>query len=198
MPAQPLYHEKALLDQIAQGDENAFRTIFDHYRDAIYSFALKVLRHEAMAEETVQDVFLKIWINRAGLSAIRNFADFLYIVARNHTFNSLRKLARERRICTGVPDDLQIEGVSAEAMVLQRDYDRVLQQAIALLPPQQKLVYTLSRQHGLSRDEIAEQMNISAGTVKAHMAQALRSVRTYFKNYENSILSLIAAVLLMA
>jgi RNA polymerase sigma-19 factor, ECF subfamily len=196
VPAEPLYREKALLDQIAQGDENAFRTIFDHYRDNIYSFALKVLRHEAMAEETVQDVFLKIWINRAGLSAIRNFADFLFIVARNHTFNSLRRLARERKISSVGPEDLQIEGVSAEATVLQRDYDRVLQQAVALLPPQQKLVYTLSRQHGLSREEIAEQMNISAGTVKAHMGQALRSIRTYFKTHENSILCLIAAVLL--
>ena len=81
-----LHNEKALLNLVAQGDESVFRIVFDHYRDAIYAFALKVIRHESIAEEIVQDVFVKIWINRTGLSDIRNFADFLYIIARNHTF----------------------------------------------------------------------------------------------------------------
>jgi RNA polymerase sigma-70 factor (family 1) len=193
---EPIYNEKALLQQIAQGKETAFRIVFDHYRDAIYSFALKVVRHEMLAEEIVQDVFVKIWINRSGLPEVRQFADFIYIIARNHTFNCLRRLARERKLNSTTTEELQIAGVSAEATVLQRDYDRLLQQAVARLPPQQKLVYTLSREHGLSREEIAEQLNISAGTVKAHMGQALRTIRQYFKTYDNSILSLIAAVLL--
>jgi RNA polymerase sigma-70 factor (ECF subfamily) len=190
-----LHNEKALLNQVAQGDESAFRIVFDHYRDAIYAFALKVIRHESIAEEIVQDVFVKIWINRTGLSAIRNFADFLFIIARNHTFNSLRSLAREKKLTIDPSADLQIAGVSTEAIILQRDYDRLLLQAVAQLPPQQKLVYTLGRQQGLSREEIAAQLNISAGTVKVHMAQALRTLRAYFKDHDG-ILFLIASILL--
>ena len=196
MPIQPLYNEKALLTQIVQGDESAFRVVFDHYRDAIYSFALKVVQHEVIAEEIVQDVFVKIWLNRTGLASIRNFADFLFIITRNHTFNSLRRLARERKLTVVNTDQLPAEAISAEAVVLQRDYDRVLQQAIARLPPKQQLVFTLSRLHGLSREEIATQMNISVETVKAHMKQAIRAIRLYFKNYNNAILCLMAAILL--
>lgn len=196
VPITSLHNEKSLLNQVALGDESAFRIVFDHYRDAIFAFALKVTRHESIAEETVQDVFMKIWINRSGLGEIRNFADFLYIIARNHTFNSLRSLARERKLNIDTTADLQIAGVSTEAVILQRDYDRLLLQAVAQLPPQQKLVYTLGRQQGLSREEIAAQMNISPGTVKVHMAQALRTLRTYFKDHDG-ILCLIASVLLM-
>lgn len=196
MPTERLHNENALLDLVAQGDESAFRVVFDHYRDAIFAFSLKVTRHESIAEEIVQDVFLKIWINRSGLGDIRNFADFLYIIARNHTFNSLRSLARERKLLIDTSADLQIAGVSTEAIIVQRDYDRLLLLAVGQLPPQQKLVYTLGRQQGLSREEIAAQLNISPGTVKVHMAQALRTLRAYFKNHPDGILLLIATILL--
>jgi RNA polymerase sigma-70 factor (ECF subfamily) len=196
VPTERLHNENALLELVAQGDESAFRIVFDHYRDAIFAFSLKVTRHESIAEEIVQDVFLKIWINRSGLAEIRNFADFLYIIARNHTFNSLRSLARERKLSVDTSADLQIAGVSTEAIIIQRDYDRLLLQAVSQLPPQQKLVYTLGRQQGLSREEIATQLNISPGTVKVHMAQALRTLRAYFKNHPDGILFLIATILL--
>lgn len=196
MPTERLHNENALLDLVAQGDESAFRVVFDHYRDAIFAFSLKVTRHESIAEEIVQDVFLKIWINRSGLGDIRNFADFLYIIARNHTFNSLRSLARERKLLIDTSADLQIAGVSTEAIIVQRDYDRLLLLAVGQLPPQQKLVYTLGRQQGLSREEIATQLNISPGTVKVHMAQALRTLRAYFKNHPDGILFLLASILL--
>jgi len=196
LPIQPLNNEKALLTQIVQGNETAFRIVFDHYRDALYSFALKVVQHEVIAEEIVQDVFVKIWMNRQGLSAIRNFADFLFIITRNHTLNSLRRLAKEKKLTIAATGQLPMEAISAEATILQRDYDRVLQQAIDRLPPQQKLVFTLSRLQGLSREEVAAQLNISAGTVKTHMKQAIRSIRSYFKDHNNAILCLMIAILI--
>jgi RNA polymerase sigma-70 factor (ECF subfamily) len=156
---------------------------------------LKVTRREAIAEEIVQDVFVKIWINRAGLPAIRHFPDFLYIIARNHTFNALRKLARERKLHEASTEDLSIAGVSTEAIILQRDYDRLLQQAVARLPPQQRLVYTLGRQEGFTREEIAAQLQISPETVKVHMSGALRTLRSYFKDHDELLL-LIACILL--
>jgi RNA polymerase sigma-70 factor (ECF subfamily) len=191
-----LHNEKALLERVAQGDESAFRIVFDHYRDAIYAFALKVTRHESIAEEIVQDVFMKIWINRDGLPAVRQLADFLYIIARNHTFNSLRRLARERRLQLNTTDNLEVPGVSAEATILQREYDRLLLQAIDRLSPQQKLVYTLGRQQGLTREEIAAQLQLSPETVKVHMAQALKSLRAWFKDHTDALLVLIASILL--
>jgi len=193
-----LHNEKALLEQVAQGDESAFRMVFDHYRDAIYTFACKVVQQDTLAEEIVQDVFVKIWINRPGLPAVRNFADFLFIIARNHTLNALRRLAREKKQPLDTTAELELPGVSTEAIVVQRDYDRLLQQAIAQLPPQQKLVYTLGRQEGFTREEIAAQLQISPETVKVHMSQALKNLREYFKEYPDALLCLIASILLTA
>ncbi|OQP59930.1 hypothetical protein A3860_35665 [Niastella vici] len=191
-----LHNEKALLEQVAQGDESAFRIVFDHYRDAIFTFACKVIQHDALAEEIVQDVFVKIWINRAGLPAVRNFPDFLFIIARNHTLNALRRLARERKLSLTTNAELELPGVSTEAIIVQRDYDRLLQQAIAQLPPRQKLVYTLGRQEGFTREEIAAQLQLSPETVKVHMAQALKNLRSFFNENSDGILLLIAVILL--
>jgi len=191
-----LHNEKALLEQVAQGDESAFRIVFDHYRDAIYTFACKVIQHDALAEEIVQDVFVKIWMNRSGLPAVRHFPDFLFIIARNHTLNALRRLARERKLALHTDAGPELPGVSTEAIIVQRDYDRLLQQAIAQLPPQQKLVYTLGRQEGFTREEIAAQLQLSPETVKVHMAQALKNLRAYFKDYPDALLYLIAGILL--
>lgn len=191
MRIEPLYHEEALLKQIAQEDERAFRIIFDHYRDAIYSFALKVTHRETTAEEIVQDVFVKIWIHRSHLPEVRHFGNFLFIIARNAAFNSLRQLAKERKVTSEPSEQVADVALSPENIVLQRDYDKLLQQAIAQLPPQQKLVYTLSRQYRLTREEIAAQLNIAPGTVKAHMAQALQSLRLYIKTHDAGLLLLL-------
>lgn len=195
MPVEPLYREDALLNQIAQGDEKAFRIIFDHYRDAIYSFALKVTHRETTAEEIVQDVFVKIWIHRNSITEVRHFGNFLFIIARNHAFNCLRQLAKERKIVSQPSEQLADEALSAETIVIQRDFDKLLEQGIAQLPPQQKLVYTLSRQYRLTREEIAAQLHIAPGTVKAHMAQALQSLRSYIKTHDSGLLLLLICMI---
>ncbi|SDS91994.1 RNA polymerase sigma-70 factor, ECF subfamily [Mucilaginibacter mallensis] len=66
-------NEKALLGQIAAGNQKSFAIIFAHYSKIIFPFALKLTRSNGLAEEILQEVFLKIWINRENLVSIENF-----------------------------------------------------------------------------------------------------------------------------
>jgi len=79
-----LYNEPALLLKIAEGDESAFRKLFEHYWDNIYSVALAFTKSPVIAEEMVQDVFVKIWTKRQYLPEVQKFSDYLFIIARNH------------------------------------------------------------------------------------------------------------------
>jgi RNA polymerase sigma factor (sigma-70 family) len=73
-----------------------------------------------------------------------------------------------------------------EYLVRHHECQQLLQQAIALLPPQQKQVYLLAKEEGLSHEKIAEQMALSKLTVKTHMAKALQSIRRYLNAQLNS------------
>lgn len=179
MPASPLYNEKELLLQIANGDEKAFTRLFHHYRNKIFTVALKLTESDVLAEEIVQDVFLKIWIKRNTLQEINNFDSFLFIIARNHTFTALKKLARKGMKIEDADLAFLTELETPEDPLLEKEYRKILAQSIDRLPPQQKQVYQLRNERGLTRDEIAAILNISPSTAKAHLRSALRSIRAY-------------------
>ena len=82
--------------QVSEGDAIAFRQLFDHYRNKIYSLGMYLTRSETLSEEIVQDVFLKVWEKREELTGINYFNAWLRTVAKNTCSNYLRSLAMEK------------------------------------------------------------------------------------------------------
>lgn len=169
-------HEQELLIRLSEGDASAFEEIFHAYRDRIYATAYKLMGGHTHAEEIVQDVFLKIWLSRDALPQITHFRAYLFTTARNHIFNCLKQLARERT--TGLTV-VEPACKGTEERVLSRDLERVLQNAVRQLPPQQERVYHLSKVEGRPRHEVADLLQLSPETVKVHLARAMRSIREY-------------------
>ncbi len=97
MHVVPLHNEQNLLDQIAEGNEHAFETIYNHYRPVIFTKALRLADENWAAEEIVQDTFLQVWLKRSELRHLDNFSGWLYTIAVNFTYNSLVKKDRERK-----------------------------------------------------------------------------------------------------
>lgn len=181
MAIEPHRLENELLNKIAEGDEIAFCSLFDHYRKYVFSFGRKLTRSEEAAEEIVQDVFLKIWFGRDRLKSIGNFGAYLSILVRNHSFNLLRKMGQKQRADQKITLSMSEEDNSTEHVLDYREAVRVLDEALELLPEQQKMVYTLCHQEGLKYEEAAQKMNISAVTVHYHMKLALSTIREHFK-----------------
>jgi RNA polymerase sigma-70 factor (family 1) len=176
------------LTKIAEGDAAAFCILYDEQRNRIYSFSLQLLHREELAEELVQDVFLKIWTSRSALTGIENIEAFLYTVARNLALSRLKRMAHERQILAEIRNGTEEALTDDDA--LHRDYLRILQKAIASLPEQQRNVYILSREKGMSRQEIADAMGISTNTVKAHLSAATNSLRGWFDRHKGEMLAL--------
>jgi RNA polymerase sigma-70 factor (family 1) len=175
----PSYTENELLRLIAEGDKNAFTQIYNNYRNKIYSIAFDLTESTTVAEEIVQDVFLKIWVKRASLNEVEHFRAYLFTITRNYVFTALKRIARKESIEVSAMQDAPLYYHDTENRVLNNEYSRILQAAIERLPEQQRQVYNLIRNEGLKREEAAAALHLSPETVKTHLAQAMRSIRTY-------------------
>ena len=179
MSLEPLYTEQELLRLVAEGDRNAFTQIYNNYRNKIYSIAFELTESTTVAEEIVQDTFLKIWVKRESLPEIEHFRAWLFTITRNYVFTALKRIARKESIEVSAIQDVPLYDHDTEDRVLNNEYTRILQAAIDRLPEQQKQVYNLIKKEGLKREEAAAALHLSPETVKTHLAQAMRSIRTY-------------------
>lgn len=177
--------DKALILQVSEGDEGAFRILFDQYRNKIFSIAWKITGVESAAEDVVQEVFIKLWMNKEKLAEIENFNAYLNTITRNHIFNNLRKVAYEQTFLEELIRLQSVNTIDVSDSVLYNELQNLVHRAIQQLTPQQKKVFQLSRTDGLKHAEIAARLNISRSTVKDHIVEALRSIRTFLNAHED-------------
>ncbi|WP_143306153.1 RNA polymerase sigma factor [Chitinophaga vietnamensis] len=172
-----VYNERNLLLKLAQNEDDAFVPLFHHYRHRIYAIALHLLGSASLAEDAVQDIFMKIWLKRQELHEISHFKAYLFTTARNHIFTSLKLIARQQRMESEL-SKADLPPVK-DSLLVYKEYEQILQKAIAQLPPQQELIYKLSKEEGLKRNEIAARLQLSPETIKVHLANAMRSIRAF-------------------
>jgi len=183
------FDENKLLHELSQGSELAFTELYNRYKNLVYGTALKITKSKVLAEEVVQDVFLKIWQNQEKAAEITNFENYLFIISRNHIFDMIKKIARE----TNLASDITYKNSASDdtdTAIKDDQYNVILNQIIEQLPPQQQKIYKMAKMEGLSHQKIGENLGISTETVKKHMAQALKFVRFKISPYMNLFMSL--------
>jgi len=173
------YTEDELLAFIANGDELAFTNLFDNYRDRIYSIAFRITHSTTIAEEIVQDVFLKIWLRRDRLIEIQNFNAYLFVITRNHVYKALKQIAKNYELAAFAERDQLAGDNDSAGLVMEKEYNLLLRKAIDRLPNQQKKVYQYIKEKGLKREEAAGLLHLSPETVKYHLAEAMKNIRTF-------------------
>jgi RNA polymerase sigma-70 factor (family 1) len=179
--SDPTVHtDHQLLQQIAKRDEGAFKTLFDAYRDRLYHYIHGIVKSKEVAEEIVMDVFLKLWLGKELVNQIENFDAFLFRVAYNKSIDFLRSAARDPGFRDLLWDEMQLAGgMYADQVLITREYESKLREAIGLLTPQRRLVYELSRDKGLSHLDIARKLQLSKHTVSNHIVEAQKFIRSY-------------------
>ena len=172
---------RELLLKIREGDRVAFYNIYERYCKKLYGFVLRYIKVEADAEEIVQEVFVKIWESRSKLNTFSSFDSFVFTIAYNTSISLLRKRANEKKYIAHLQSLQQILDAPEVINELQfKELDEKLNKLLDKLTPRQKEIFKLSREDGLSHDEIAKKLNISVNTVKKHMVNTLAFLKTYF------------------
>lgn len=162
--------------QIAAGSEDAFRILFNHYKGKLYHYILKIADSPEAAEDAVHDVFLKVWENRTQFTEVENFNSYLYRMAYNHAVNGFRRMAKQTLILA----ELSKENTSFQTAdpLSQKEIRNSIREAVAKLSPQQRKVFLLNRRDGLRHKEIADELGISVNTVRSHLQEATKLLRT--------------------
>lgn len=159
-----------LVAQFCAGDETAVRAVYDRYGGAVHTVARSVVGSGPLAQEVVQETFLKAWRAASTFDANRDLAPWLYTIARRTAIDALR---RERRPTTGghAPEvEVAVDAPGFETTWQQFEVRR----AIDDLPDGEREVVRLSHLVGLSHPEIAERLGTPVGTVKSRSARAHR------------------------
>lgn len=174
-----IYNETEILILVSRGDEIAFTKLFEHYQNKLYTVALQLTRSTTLAEEIVEDVFFKIWSRRSNLLEIQNFKAYLFTVTRNHVYKTLKQIAKNYQTIQLTENYHPQAPDSTEDYVIDKEYTSILNEAITRLPNQQKKVYSLIKECGLKREEAASVLNLKPETIKFHLAEAMKNIRSF-------------------
>lgn len=192
MSSQKKYEESMLLSLLAEDSQYAFQLIFDRYRNQVYKVAFLYVKSPVIAEEIVQDVFLKLWFQRHHLQQLKSLESWLFIVARNLTINSFKKIAYEWKAREKWVEGHSSSEYGTDLQLISKEYQGFLHQAIGNLSSQQQQVFKMAKEEGLSYEEIGSQLSISPLTVKTHMQRALQSIRSFLESRGIPIILLVS------
>lgn len=188
--------EPDLLRQVAGGSETAFAELFHRYKYKLFGYIFKLTQSKEITEDVVQDVFLKLWQKKETLAELDQFGPYLFRIAQYHAINGFRRMATEALAVAAIQPPPETGVFNIEDQLVAKEIEQRLHEAIQKLPPQQQLVYRLSREEGLKHDEIARRLQISPSTVKNHMMAALRTLREQIDPHSSAIS--LAVLLLVA
>jgi RNA polymerase sigma-70 factor, ECF subfamily len=168
-----------LIERLRKRDPQALGELYDRYGRPVYSVILRVVRDTAVAEDLVQETFLRVWNRAQGLDAERgSVGPWLMAVARNRAIDYLRSAAGRERNAIGLEDtDHPALFCEMEPDILSSDRTRRVKAAMEKLAPNHKTVMELAYFEGLSQTEMAERMGQPLGTVKTWVRTALKSLR---------------------
>jgi RNA polymerase sigma-70 factor (family 1) len=187
------YDEPALLKQIAEGDEAAFRQLFHHYNNKLFPVVVTLVRSETDAREIIQEVFIKCWLNRASLPGMANPGGWLYTVACNVSYDFIRSKAIYQVKLRQLPATDMDRGPEEQ---LDAKYTKALiDEAVARLPLRRRQVFQMARLEGYSRKEIARKLDISENTVRNQLAEAVAFVQEYLKKHASLCLPVVVICL---
>ena len=175
--AAQAYTEPELVAHARNHDPAAFSVLFRAYYDPLCTVARHYVGAPEVAEELVQEIFMNIWRMGGGWQPRGPVQAYLWGAARYRSLQYLRcqRLRQQRFVYQAVHEGALLE--SPEGELHFKELEKALQSALDALPERRRLIYLLSRQHGLTYAEIAAALEISIKTVETQMGRALKFLR---------------------
>lgn len=167
-----------LIEELRDGNVNAFEQLYDSYYKRVFSFAKSYLYNKENAEEIVQDVFLKIWEKRSDLTTKKSFDAFLFTISKNAILNTIRKSKHEKAFLEYKKMNPG-NNIFLEEELNFKELEEIYQSAISQLSQRKQQVYLLSRKKFLTHSEISKQLGISIKTVENLMGSAIMEIKRY-------------------
>lgn len=187
--------DSQLILDLQNRSETAFRELVAAYKDRVYNTCLGLVQNEEDAEECAQDVFIEIYRSVDKFRGDSKLSTWIYRIATTKSLELIRKRKRQKRfaflksISGDQGEEVQLAGFNHPGVILeQKEHAQALFQAIAQLPENQRVAFTLHKVEGLPYQEICEVLDLSLSSVESLMFRARKNLQKLLKNYyENNL-----------
>ena len=165
-----------VIKRLSEGDQGAFRVVFEHYYPRVYEFIRRIVKSDTISEDIAQDIFVKIWERREMFGVeVQSFGKYIYVMSRNAAINAIR---RTGRITPLVEDAVnRSENFSIEDDYYAREKELIIRLTVCQMPEQRRRIFEMSRYMGMDNQTIATTLNLSKKTVENHLTLALKTLR---------------------
>ena len=168
---------QALVKALKEGNQLAFSIVYKTYAAQTFSLAFKYLLNKELAEDAVQNLFLKLWLKKEEIDETKPINRYLFTMRKNDLLNTLRDSKKNIYLledCLSMvlelEDNSQNENLKQEQM-------NIIQQALEQLSPQRRKVFEMKVSGKYSNQEIADKLNLSINTIKFQYSQSLKQIR---------------------
>lgn len=174
------------LEAFRNGNHKAFETVFIAYYNKTKAFIDGYIKSEEDAEELTEDLFVNLWVNHGDIDASKSFNSYLHTIARNAAINFLKhKYVQEAyRNNSGGAE----YSSTSEEELIAKELGILIDETVERMPAQRRMIYTLSRNEGLSNAEIAERLNTTKRNVESQLSMALKEIRKVISCFLLSLL----------
>lgn len=182
--------EQNLSCQLKYGNKSAFEKIYHLYKHPLFSYALRYLKDHELAEDALQDVFIKLWDNRQDLNEKLSIRAYLYKCLKNHVLNVIR--TEQNRIKYAALAASEKKTVSNQTVeeLSYRESKELLDQGINKLTDKRKKIFRLKIIEGYTNYEIADKLGLSEHTVRSQISQSSKYIREFFNKAITILLTL--------
>ncbi len=197
MDSKQINIEKELFSRVAQGDEEAFNTLFHWYVPRLHTIVMKVTKLEGVAKDIIQEVFLYLWMDRESLAEIDVPQNWIFKIAYNRSYSWLaRQVSRNQKYSEFKLQNPDEGDDNLENTVFLHETSRLIQEATSQLPEQARKIFQLSRETGLKAAEVADQLNISVQTVRNSLVRSVKFIKEYLTQHGVLLPALLILIIL--
>ena len=165
-------------------DENAFELFFHLLNNSLIKFCVLYVHQKEIAEEIVSDVFVKCWLNRKNLTEIQNPETYLFVAVKNQSLNHIKKYSSIHLVQIEETNSIEfVNTYNPQKEIENKELVFRMDQAIAGLPQQCRIVFRLIKEDGMKYKEVAEILNISPRTVQTQLFRAIKKLSVVLTQY---------------
>lgn len=181
-----------LAQKIRKGNKEAFKVVYDRYHVQMYFVAKKYVKDSALAEDAIQEIFVKLWQKRGKLDETKSLKGFMFTMLRNHVLNMIRDRKKEIVAVSSIEEKLLPNRNLTEDEVLYNEYHDIVKKGMSELSGRKREVFELRTLSGYSNSEVAKILKINIKTVKTHYYLSSKFIRAYLKKYSGILFFLLA------
>ena len=176
--------DQKLLSRLKKSDKNSLRDLFTKYHQSLFNFVLYRVKDEVIADDIVQDTFLRVWKHRNSIKPNQSFFSYIAKISNNLCMDYFRhenvKLRHQEHIPQLTQSGADNPAIQYESKILEDKIHNIVNNS---LPEKCREIFILSRVNGLANQDIAELLDVSRRTVENQLYRALKVLRSKLKDY---------------